>query len=84
MCRCQLIVCIAQGHALEQGHYSEGLCGLHQETSERAAACQRAGKSSEEAGTCQPPPDAQDTGQFRLGVAQTSRLQCSAMTLKVD
>lgn len=65
MCWCQLLVCVAQGHALEQGHYSEGLCGLHQETSERAAACQRAGEPSEEAGTRQPPPDAQDTGQFR-------------------
>lgn len=62
---CQLLVCVAQGHALEQGHYSKGLCGLHQETSERTAARQRAGKPSEEARTRQPPPDAQDTGQFR-------------------
>ena len=43
-----------QGDALEQGHYSEGLGGLHQEAAEGAAEGQGGRDASEEAGACEP------------------------------
>lgn len=56
-------MCVSvQGHALEQGHYSEGISGLHQEAAEGSATCQKAGDPTKEPGDRQPPPDSAGTG----------------------
>lgn len=44
-------VCV-QGHALEQGHYTEGISGLYQEAAEGSATRQRAGDPAKETGDC--------------------------------
>lgn len=54
---------LLKGHALEQRHHPEGLCGLHQEAAAGAAEGQGAREPAEEAGARQPTPDAEDTGK---------------------
>ena len=55
-----------QGHALEQRHYLEGVSGLYQETTARAAEGQGAGDSPEEARARQSTSDVEDTGKHTL------------------
>ena len=64
---------LLKGHALEQRHHPEGLCGLHQEAAAGAAEGQGAGEPAEEAGARQPTPDAEDTG--KLGSQKTQNQQ---------
>lgn len=52
-----------QRHALEQRHYPEGISGLHQEAAAGTTEGQGTGESSEEAWTCQPASDVENTGR---------------------